>query len=218
MQSCKHLAQQNIFSNCCQSYKPQASFASSMQSGECLPSMWTPGGVCMQTLVSQRQAGKAQPGYEHWGPAAEKISTKHLFSCQLGTFPSLGCPVSLPQLALASLFIVLCLLHLYTKLKYSPLLLGQCGVFSLSWSDFDVCGSHRDTDVHTVASLLKLYLRELPEPVVPWIQYEDFLLCGQALDVDERKVQSCICFSPTGLKMSCNCELELQSAYLAVHY
>nr|XP_013054693.2 rho GTPase-activating protein 25 [Anser cygnoides] len=45
----------------------------------------------------------------------------------------------------------------------------------------------RDTDVHTVASLLKLYLRELPEPVVPWIQYEDFLLCGQALDVDERK-------------------------------
>uniref|UniRef100_A0A3B3DXX9 Rho GTPase activating protein 25 n=1 Tax=Oryzias melastigma TaxID=30732 RepID=A0A3B3DXX9_ORYME len=27
-----------------------------------------------------------------------------------------------------------------------------------------------DTDVHTVASLLKLYLRELPEPVVPWTQ------------------------------------------------
>ncbi|NXD83983.1 RHG25 protein, partial [Halcyon senegalensis] len=45
----------------------------------------------------------------------------------------------------------------------------------------------RDTDVHTVASLFKLYLRELPEPVVPWVQYEDFLLCGQALDADERK-------------------------------
>ncbi|NXE14554.1 RHG25 protein, partial [Lophotis ruficrista] len=45
----------------------------------------------------------------------------------------------------------------------------------------------RDTDVHTVASLFKLYLRELPEPVVPWMQYEDFLLCGQALDSDERK-------------------------------
>ncbi|KGL84621.1 Rho GTPase-activating protein 25, partial [Tinamus guttatus] len=43
----------------------------------------------------------------------------------------------------------------------------------------------RDTDVHTVASLLKLYLRELPEPVVPWAQYEDFLLCGQALDAHE---------------------------------
>ncbi|KAJ7418595.1 Rho GTPase activating protein 25 [Willisornis vidua] len=47
---------------------------------------------------------------------------------------------------------------------------------------------HRDTDVHTVASLLKLYLRELPEPVVPWAQYEDFLLCGQALDAEETKV------------------------------
>ncbi|XP_034726859.1 rho GTPase-activating protein 25 isoform X1 [Etheostoma cragini] len=35
----------------------------------------------------------------------------------------------------------------------------------------------RDTDVHTVASLLKLYLRELPEPVVPWTQYQDFLDC-----------------------------------------
>lgn len=45
----------------------------------------------------------------------------------------------------------------------------------------------RDTDVHTVASLLKLYLRELPEPVVPWIQYEDFLLCGQTLDMDQKK-------------------------------
>ncbi|NXW81970.1 RHG25 protein, partial [Alopecoenas beccarii] len=45
----------------------------------------------------------------------------------------------------------------------------------------------RDTDVHTVASLFKLYLRELPEPVVPWTQYEDFLLCGQALEADERK-------------------------------
>ncbi|NXA87119.1 RHG25 protein, partial [Melanocharis versteri] len=45
----------------------------------------------------------------------------------------------------------------------------------------------RDTDVHTVASLFKLYLRELPEPVVPWPQYEDFLLCGQALEADEAK-------------------------------
>ncbi|KAM6235189.1 rho GTPase-activating protein 25 [Porphyrio hochstetteri] len=45
----------------------------------------------------------------------------------------------------------------------------------------------RDTDVHTVASLFKLYLRELPEPVIPWTQYEDFLLCGQTLDADEKK-------------------------------
>ncbi|XP_030594294.1 rho GTPase-activating protein 25 [Archocentrus centrarchus] len=39
-----------------------------------------------------------------------------------------------------------------------------------------------DTDVHTVASLLKLYLRELPEPVVPWSQYQDFLDCTNLLD------------------------------------
>ncbi|KAI7813290.1 putative rho GTPase-activating protein 25, partial [Triplophysa rosa] len=39
-----------------------------------------------------------------------------------------------------------------------------------------------DTDVHTVASLLKLYLRELPEPVVPWTQYQDFLDSTLLLD------------------------------------
>uniref|UniRef100_H3C826 Rho-GAP domain-containing protein n=1 Tax=Tetraodon nigroviridis TaxID=99883 RepID=H3C826_TETNG len=39
-----------------------------------------------------------------------------------------------------------------------------------------------DTDVHTVASLLKLYLRELPEPVVPWTQYQDFLDCTSVWD------------------------------------
>ncbi|XP_055281243.1 rho GTPase-activating protein 22 isoform X2 [Moschus berezovskii] len=41
------------------------------------------------------------------------------------------------------------------------------------------------TDVHTVASLLKLYLRELPEPVVPFARYEDFLNCAQLLTKDE---------------------------------
>lgn len=47
----------------------------------------------------------------------------------------------------------------------------------------------RDTDVHTVASLFKLYLRDLPEPVVPWSQYEEFLRCGQLMNVDEAKAQ-----------------------------
>ncbi|XP_027628789.1 rho GTPase-activating protein 25 isoform X2 [Tupaia chinensis] len=47
----------------------------------------------------------------------------------------------------------------------------------------------KDTDVHTVASLLKLYLRDLPEPVVPWSQYEGFLLCGQLMNADETKAQ-----------------------------
>ncbi|XP_070700378.1 rho GTPase-activating protein 24-like [Pempheris klunzingeri] len=40
------------------------------------------------------------------------------------------------------------------------------------------------TDVHTVASLLKLYLRQLPEPLVPYRRYQDFLLCGQRLSRD----------------------------------
>lgn len=45
-----------------------------------------------------------------------------------------------------------------------------------------------DTDVHTVASLLKLYLRELPEPVVPWTQYQDFLDCTNMLDTNSTTV------------------------------
>lgn len=64
-----------------------------------------------------------------------------------------------------------------------------------SWGDFWSFAfkgcysfSSRDTDVHTVASLLKLYLRDLPEPVVPWSQYEGFLLCGQLMNADEAKV------------------------------
>nr|XP_020453984.1 rho GTPase-activating protein 25-like isoform X2 [Monopterus albus] len=40
------------------------------------------------------------------------------------------------------------------------------------------------TDVHTVASLLKLYLRQLPEPLVPYSYYQDFLLCAQKLKSD----------------------------------
>ncbi|XP_061608672.1 rho GTPase-activating protein 24-like [Phyllopteryx taeniolatus] len=41
-----------------------------------------------------------------------------------------------------------------------------------------------NTDVHTVASLLKLYLRQLPEPLVPFSHYQDFLLSGQKLSSD----------------------------------
>ncbi|KAM7374012.1 hypothetical protein PAMP_006690 [Pampus punctatissimus] len=40
------------------------------------------------------------------------------------------------------------------------------------------------TDVHTVASLLKLYLRQLPEPLVPYRRYQDFLICSQKLSSD----------------------------------
>ncbi|XP_072122643.1 rho GTPase-activating protein 25-like isoform X1 [Mobula birostris] len=45
---------------------------------------------------------------------------------------------------------------------------------------------NRDTDVHTVASLFKLYFRELPEPVIPWSQYEDFLACSQKMDGENK--------------------------------
>lgn len=45
-----------------------------------------------------------------------------------------------------------------------------------------------DTDVHTVASLLKLYLRELPEPVVPWSQYQNFLDCTSTWDSNNTEV------------------------------
>ncbi|XP_068130911.1 LOW QUALITY PROTEIN: rho GTPase-activating protein 25 [Hyperolius riggenbachi] len=44
-----------------------------------------------------------------------------------------------------------------------------------------------DTDVHTVASLFKLYLRELPEPVFPCSQYEDCLACEMTMSNDEKK-------------------------------
>lgn len=51
-----------------------------------------------------------------------------------------------------------------------------------------IIGLSSNTDVHTVASLLKLYLRELPEPVVPFCKYEDFLTCAQLLAKDEEEV------------------------------
>ncbi|XP_068949270.1 rho GTPase-activating protein 24 isoform X2 [Petaurus breviceps papuanus] len=42
-----------------------------------------------------------------------------------------------------------------------------------------------NTDVHTVASLLQLYLQELPEPVIPYAKYEDFLSCANLLSKKE---------------------------------
>uniref|UniRef100_A0A4W5QKE7 Rho GTPase activating protein 22 n=1 Tax=Hucho hucho TaxID=62062 RepID=A0A4W5QKE7_9TELE len=44
-----------------------------------------------------------------------------------------------------------------------------------------------NTDVHTVASLLKLYLRELPEPVVPFNKYTEFLSTAQLLTKDKEE-------------------------------
>ncbi|XP_047573834.1 rho GTPase-activating protein 24 isoform X1 [Lutra lutra] len=65
---------------------------------------------------------------------------------------------------------------------------GQANLVKELQDAFD-CGEKpsfdSSTDVHTVASLLKLYLRELPEPVIPYAKYEDFLACAKLLSKDE---------------------------------
>ncbi|XP_040182504.1 rho GTPase-activating protein 24 isoform X1 [Rana temporaria] len=65
---------------------------------------------------------------------------------------------------------------------------GQANLVKELQDAFD-CGEQpafdSNTDVHTVASLLKLYLRELPEPVIPYSKYEDFLSCAKQLSKEE---------------------------------
>ncbi|XP_041447211.1 rho GTPase-activating protein 24 isoform X2 [Xenopus laevis] len=65
---------------------------------------------------------------------------------------------------------------------------GQANLVKELQDAFD-CGEKpsfdSNTDVHTVASLLKLYLRELPEPVIPYLKYEDFIYCVKHLSKEE---------------------------------
>lgn len=51
-----------------------------------------------------------------------------------------------------------------------------------------LCCACSNVDVHTVASLLKLYLQQLPEPLVPYGRHQDFLLCGHKLLSDRTQV------------------------------
>ncbi|KAJ8338957.1 hypothetical protein SKAU_G00357430 [Synaphobranchus kaupii] len=93
--------------------------------------------------------------------------------------------------------------------KLAPMLVEQCADFIRQWGlreeglfrlpgqanlvkelqDAFDCGEKPsfdcNTDVHTVASLLKLYLRELPEPVIPFAKYEEFLSCTKLLSKNE---------------------------------
>uniref|UniRef100_A0A8C1X1M6 Rho GTPase-activating protein 24 n=1 Tax=Cyprinus carpio TaxID=7962 RepID=A0A8C1X1M6_CYPCA len=93
--------------------------------------------------------------------------------------------------------------------KMAPMLVEQCVDFIRHWGlreeglfrlpgqanlvkelqDAFDCGEKPsfdcNTDVHTVASLLKLYLRELPEPVIPFCKYGEFLACTKLLSKDQ---------------------------------
>ncbi|XP_056587882.1 rho GTPase-activating protein 24 isoform X1 [Triplophysa dalaica] len=65
---------------------------------------------------------------------------------------------------------------------------GQANLVKELQDAFD-CGEKPsfdcNTDVHTVASLLKLYLRELPEPVIPFCKYEEFLACTKLFSKEQ---------------------------------
>uniref|UniRef100_A0A3Q1F224 Rho GTPase-activating protein 24 n=1 Tax=Acanthochromis polyacanthus TaxID=80966 RepID=A0A3Q1F224_9TELE len=93
--------------------------------------------------------------------------------------------------------------------KLAPMLVEQCVDFIRQWGlreeglfrlpgqanlvkelqDAFDCGEKPsfdcNTDVHTVASLLKLYLRELPEPVIPFQKFDEFLACAKLLGKDD---------------------------------
>uniref|UniRef100_A0A673IX88 Rho GTPase-activating protein 22-like n=1 Tax=Sinocyclocheilus rhinocerous TaxID=307959 RepID=A0A673IX88_9TELE len=95
---------------------------------------------------------------------------------------------------------------------------GQANLVKELQEAFD-CGDKpqfdSNTDVHTVASLLKLYLRELPEPVVPFCKYEDFLNCAQLLAKDEEELGKLVTTLPAAnynlLKYICKFLDEVQS-------
>ncbi|XP_049322047.1 rho GTPase-activating protein 24 isoform X2 [Astyanax mexicanus] len=127
--------------------------------------------------------------------------------------------------------------------KLAPMLVEQCVDFIRQWGlqeeglfrlpgqanlvkelqDAFDCGEkpsfNSSTDVHTVASLLKLYLRELPEPVIPFCKYDEFLACTKLLSKDQdsgmkelrRQVESLPLVNYNLLKYICRFLDEVQS-------
>ncbi|XP_078506829.1 rho GTPase-activating protein 24-like [Lissotriton helveticus] len=95
--------------------------------------------------------------------------------------------------------------------RVAPMIVEQCVSFIRSWGLHEVGLFHQPgqvhvvkelqeafdsgekftfdshTDVHTVASLLQLYLQKLPDPVVPFSKYADLLACGALLLEDKEK-------------------------------
>ncbi|XP_053505645.1 rho GTPase-activating protein 24 isoform X1 [Ictalurus furcatus] len=127
--------------------------------------------------------------------------------------------------------------------KLAPMLVEQCVDFIRRWGlqeeglfrlpgqanlvkelqDAFDCGEKPafdgNTDVHTVASLLKLYLRELPEPVIPFCKYDEFLACTKLFSKDQeagmkelrRQVESLPLVNYNLLKYICRFLDEVQS-------
>ncbi|KAK1788502.1 hypothetical protein P4O66_016924 [Electrophorus voltai] len=99
---------------------------------------------------------------------------------------------------------------------------GQANLVKELQDAFD-CGEkpafNSTTDVHTVASLLKLYLRELPEPVIPFCKYDEFLACTKTLSKEQdtgmkelrRQVESLPLVNYNLLKYICRFLDEVQS-------
>lgn len=44
-------------------------------------------------------------------------------------------------------------------------------------------------DIHNISSLLKKFLKELPDPLIPSAMYADFILCGRQSDEEQRTLR-----------------------------